>query len=118
MLWTAKLPVFFWSMGLGAATYVKNRSPIAALPVTPYQAWHGVPPNLGYLQIFGYCAQAHIPKELRLKTQWYARTTDCVFIGYYNTENLYKLWDVEKNGIIMKRDVIFWEQELGSSLLK
>ena len=36
MLWTAKLLVSFWSMGLGAATYVKNRSPTIVLPVTLY----------------------------------------------------------------------------------
>ena len=117
MLWTAKLPVSFWSLGLGVATYIKNRSPTIVLSVTPHEAWHGELPNLGHLRIFGCRAQAHVPEELRLKTQWHARTIDCIFIGYYETENLYKLWDIEKNGIIMKHDVIFWEQELGSTLL-
>ena len=49
-----------------------------------------------------------------LKTDWTAKSaTDCVFIGYSETENLYQLWNVKKKDFIMKRDVIFCEDQLG-----
>ena len=44
---------------------------------------------------------------------WSAKSTDCVFISYSDTENLYEVWDIEKASVIRKRDVIFWENQLG-----
>lgn len=38
MLWTARLPIGFWTVAILMATFLKNRSPTKALPMTPYEA--------------------------------------------------------------------------------
>ena len=114
MLWNASLPVGFWSQAVETSVYLLNRSPHSALGRTPYEAWHGNKPNLGHLRIFGCRAAAHVPNELRTKTDWTSKSSpECIFIGYSETENLFKLWDVLKRDVIRKRDVIFWEHEMG-----
>ena len=118
MLWSAKLPIGFWYCAIQMAVYTKNRSPTKALKTTPYEAWYGEKPNLGHLKVFGCRAAAHVPDELRVKAEWTSKSTDCIFIGYSDTENLFELWDVKKGQFIRKRDVIFFEEELGHELLK
>ena len=116
MLWAAKLPIGFWASAVKCAVFLMNRSPHSALEkqITPYEAWFGKKPNLGFLKVFGCRAAAHVPDELRLKAAWTSKSSpNCVFIGYSETENLFELWDVDKSNVIRKRDVIFWEHELG-----
>ena len=45
-------------------------------------------------------------------------TPHCIFVGYSKTEDLFELGDIEKRAMIRKRDVIFWEHELGHPSLK
>ena len=118
MLWEAHLPIGFWAAALMNATYLKNRSPTACLDCTPYEAYYGTQPNLGHIHTFGCRAQAHVPLEIRSKTTWDSHTTECILIGHLETENMYELWDVQKGEAIRRRDVIFWEAQLGSDLLK
>ena len=118
MLWEAHLPIGFWAAALMNATYLKNRSPTACLDCTPYEAYYGTPPNLGHIRTFGCRAQAHVPLEIRSKTTWDSHTTECILIGHLETENMYELWDVQKGEAIRRRDVIFWEDQLGNDLLK
>ena len=120
LLWAASLPVGFWVCAVKTSVYLLNRSPHSALPdcITPFEAWHGRPPNIGHLRIFGCKAAAHIPDDLLNKSLWTSKsTTDCIFVGYSETENLFELWDVQQKIIIRKRDVIFWEHQLGHPLL-
>ena len=49
MLWTANLPVGFWAVAVNMATFLKNRSPTKILDITPYEAWWGKKPNLGWI---------------------------------------------------------------------
>ena len=121
MLWCAMLPVGFWSYATQCSVFLLNRSPASALPnsITPYEAWFGLKPNLGFLKVFGCRAAAHVPDELRTKADWTAKSSpNCIFVGYSDTENLFELWDVEKGVLIRKRDVVFWEHDMGHSLLR
>lgn len=119
LLWAAFLPVGFWVCAVRTSVYLLNRSPHSALNgMTPFEAWFGKLPNLGHLRVFGCKAAAHIPDELRTKTLWTSKSsTDCIFVGYSDTENLFELWDIHKKAILRKRDVIFWEHDLGHPLL-
>lgn len=119
MLWCAMLPVGFWACATKCSVFLLNRSPASSLPeaMTPYEAWYGQKPNLGFLKVFGCRAAAHVPDELRTKTDWTSKSSPCIFVGYSETENLYELWDVEKATIIRKRDVVFWEHQMGHPLL-
>lgn len=121
MLWCAMLPVGFWSYATQCSVFLLNRSPASALPnnITPYEAWYGQKPNLGFLKVFGCRATAHVPDELRTKADWTAKSSpNCIFVGYSETENLFELWDVEKGVLLRKRDVVFWGHDMGHSLLR
>ena len=115
MLWAVGLTVGFWAAAVKTSVFLINRSPASALPgdITPYEAYFGNKPNLGFLRVWGCRAAAHVPDQLRSKTDWSTKSTECIFIGYSETENLFELWDIEKANIIRKRDVIFWENDLG-----
>ena len=53
-----------------------------------------------------------------MKSLWTSKSTpDCIFVGYSETENLFELWYVHQKTIIRKRDIIFWEHQLGHPLL-
>ena len=118
MLWEAELPIGFWAAAVTNAAYLKNRSPTSFLECTPYEAYYGKQPNLGHVRIFGCRAQVHVPIAIRSKTTWDSHTTECFLIGHLDTENMYELWDVQKGEAIRRRDVIFWEDQLGSNLLR
>ena len=92
MLWDADLPIAFWSAAMSTANFLCNRSPTSALTgITPFEAWYGRRPNLGFIRIFGCKAMVHVPYEIRSKTDWDSHTTECILIGYSDTENLYQL---------------------------
>jgi len=38
------------------------------------------------------------------------KTRECILVGFYDTENLYQLWDIEAKELIKRRDIIFHEQ--------
>lgn len=118
MLWDAKLPIGFWAAAVLNACYLKNRSPTSALDCTPYEAYFAKVPNVGHIRTFGCCAHAHVPLDIRSKTTWDSHSTDCILIGHLETENLYELWDIKKGEAIRRRDVVFWEDKLGSELLQ
>lgn len=118
MLWHAKLPIGFWYVAARTAVFLYNCSPSAPLGgVTPFEAMFAHKPNLGHLRVFGCRTAAHVPAEIRDKTSWSSKSTDCIFVGYSKTENLFNLWDVKKGDLVKKRDVIFWEHQMGHAAL-
>ena len=114
MLWTAHLPIGFWAAAVKTSVFLTNRSPSSALGSTPFEAYFARKQNLGFLRVWGCRAVAHVPDQLRTKTDWTSKSSPhCIFIGYSDTENLYELWDVQKGSLLRKRDVVFWEHEFG-----
>lgn len=102
LLMTSNLPKKFWGEGIRTAAYLANRSPYAKSNVTPYEKWHGRRPNLKNLQIFGSISYAKIlghQKKLDDRSKPYR------LVGYSSVG--YRLWDSEKQKIIISRDVIF-----------
>ena len=118
MLWEAELPIGFWAAAILNATYLKNRSPTSCLEHMPFEAYYGRPPNLGHVRTFGCRAHTHVTIEIRSKTTWDSHTLECILIGHLETENMYELWDIHKGEAIRRRDVIFWEDELGCAQLR
>ena len=41
----------------------------------------------------------------------------CILVGFYDTENLYQLWDIEAKEPMKRRDVIFHEHVMGHPIL-
>src|SRR5579862_4818729 len=86
--------------------YLKNRSPTTAVPTTPYEAWHGVRPDLSHLRIPGSTAYIHIPKEKHTKLDTHSHKG--ILVGYDETHQ-YRVWDLTRKDVVVSRDVRFNE---------
>ena len=65
MLWEAQLTMGFWAVAMSTANFLCNRSPTSALDgITPFQAWYGKKPNLGFVRVFGCKAMVHTPQDI------------------------------------------------------
>jgi len=117
MLWHAGVQEDMWALAAKASTYLHNRVPNKSLEgeVIPYEIWTGRKPHAGHIRIWGCRAWAAVPKQKRKK--WDSKTSECILVGFYDTENLYQLWDIEKRELVKKRDVIFHEHILGHPIL-
>lgn len=116
MIIHAGLEKRFWNEALQAANYLLNRSPTNALKnelslKTPAEIWHNKKPNLKYIRTFGSVAYYHIPKEQRKKLD--PKATKAVLMGFAPTG--YRLWNQEKQCIIIARDVTFDENMKNST---
>ena len=110
MLIQSKLPHRFWAEALNTAVHVHNLSPSWLLgDKTPREMFTGKKPNVAYLRSFGCTAYAHVPKEQRKKLD--PKSKKCIFMGYGQSTKGYRLYDIEKKGIILSRDVVFVEQK-------
>ncbi|GAA5875080.1 hypothetical protein JCM1840_001759 [Sporobolomyces johnsonii] len=71
------LALSFWPFALASATYLYNRSPTIALPssITPYEAYHGHPPDLSNLRAWGCDSKGWlfwVPEQRRIVVAWNA----------------------------------------------
>ncbi|XP_018403755.1 PREDICTED: retrovirus-related Pol polyprotein from transposon TNT 1-94 [Cyphomyrmex costatus] len=108
LLQDASLSNEFWAEAVATVVYLINHSPAKGLNgITPEEAWSNRKPDLQHLRIFGCKAMAHIPKQLRKK--WDAKSSEYIFVGYYEDSKAYRLWDPEHRSIVKARDVIFLE---------
>ena len=115
MLNGANLRLDFWGQAALCAVYLNNCTPIKArglsLKMTPYEALHSVKPYLGHVRIWGCRVYAHVPNKKRKKVDPHSK--ECMLMGYYDTENMFRLFDIHGNAVIKCRDAIFFEDVLG-----
>jgi hypothetical protein len=103
----ANMPAKFWAEAVNTAGYLRNRCPNATLDgKTPFEALTGSVPDLSHTRIFGCEAYALIPGH---RKKFEPRGTRCVFVGYATESKCYRLWSLETNKIIHRRDVRFNE---------
>jgi len=113
MLITANLRLDFWGQAVLCANYFLNRTPMKGLnlTMTPYEALFKTKPYVGHLRIWGCRAYANISDKKRKKLDPHSR--ECLLMGYYDMENVFKLFDIEAKAMIKCRDTIFFEDILG-----
>jgi len=113
MLITANFRLDFWGQAVLCANYLLNRTPTKCfkLTMTPYEALFKTKSYIGHLRIWGCRAYAHISDKKRNKLDSHSR--ECLLMGYYDTENVFKLFDIEAKAMIKCRDAIFFEDILG-----
>ena len=116
LLFEARLPNEFWAEAVNTATYLLNNSPSKCVESTPEEIWSGKKPNLAHLKVYGCKAFAHVPAQKRKKLD--PRATPCIFVGYSLKSKGYRLFDPRKSSVFISRDVIFSENETGSTLLQ
>ena len=111
MLHYAGIQERFWAEAVLNANYVKNRVPTKSVEgMVPYEAFWGRKPSVDYFRD----AFAQIPQVGRKKFD--PRSKKVVFMGYDQESKAYRLWDPEKNRVIINRDVKFNEVNFGERI--
>ena len=59
------------------------------------------------MRVFGYDAYVHVTKEKRTKLD--SKYERCIFIGYKDGLNSYKIWNPETTKVVYNRDLVFRE---------
>lgn len=104
----SKLPKDLWGEAIYFSAYVTNRSPTVSVEVTPSELWEKRKPNVQHLRAFGSIAYAHVPKQIRTKLEPKGRKL--IMVGY--APSGYRLWDADKQKVIIERNVLFFEDDV------
>ena len=101
-----KLKKSFWAEAVANAVYTLNRCPTKALiSVTLEEMWSGRRPCLAHMHVFRSLAYAMDANEKRFN----AKRTKCMFLGYCEGTEAYRLMCLETKKIIKNKDVVFKE---------
>lgn len=110
----------YWAEAVATAAYTQNRLPTSTLnQETPYQRWYDKQPNVSHMKVFGCVAYLHVPDTERQKLD--KKAVRLRFVGYANNAKGYRMFDEEKQKILIRRDVVFnksdfdWKQEVENS---
>lgn len=108
MLFEKELPLKLWAEAVSCAVYVLNRTPNSQVDLTPYELWTGQKPKFDHIKTFGSVAYKWIPCHLRKKLD--PRSEKLILVGYDEMTSNYRLFDQEKEKIVVSRDVVFNEK--------
>ena len=111
MLIESNLDQRFWGEAMSTAVYLRNRSPMAVIGMTPHEALYGEKPNMRHLRAFGCASYPLIMKDERKKLD--PVTKRCVLVGYGTEVKGYRLYDSSRGKVLYSRDVKFNEMEFG-----
>lgn len=110
LLADSKLSQEWWVEAVLNANLLRNCSPSANLPMTPYEAFWGKKPDVSYFRVFGSTALVLIPKKDR--TKFGPVTVQGVMIGYDSQSKAYRI--LVDGKIVVSRDVRFNEAKRSS----
>jgi len=108
MMKSMSVPSWFWGEAVATAVYIWNRSPTKSLQnKTPFEAWHGKKPCVRHFRTFSCTALVKIagPSLAKLAD----RSKRMVFLGYEPGTKGYRFLDLDKNRLVVSRDVVFEE---------
>ena len=104
----ADLPESLWAEAVNTATFLRNRSATACLDgITPYEAWTGRKPYVGFLRTIGSKTIALNKGQRRGKFK--PKGDSYVLVGYSHEAKAYRLWEQGTKTVIKSRDVKFFE---------
>jgi hypothetical protein len=110
MLYHAKLPVLFWEEAFMCAIYIHNRCITSGDTTrTPDEIWSGKKPHINHLRVFGCDVYIHTLKKERSKLD--PKSKKGIFVGYDESKQGYRVFDIELQKVIVSRDIIFNENE-------
>lgn len=75
----------------------------------PEEAWNGTQISVSHLRIFGCVAFTHIPDKLKKKLD--KKSERCIFTGYSEQQEAYKLYNPVTKKVVVSRDVKFLEDK-------
>ena len=101
------LPARFWGEAVVTAVHLLNRAPTKTLQgVTPYEAWHGKAPEVGYLRTFECVAFTQDLLQLKKLDD---HSIPDIFIGYADGAKAYRVFDPATQRVRVSRDIVFDE---------
>ncbi|KAJ9512725.1 hypothetical protein QJQ45_019054 [Haematococcus lacustris] len=80
ILHAADISLSFWAHAVKYANYIRCLLPVSGQPLTPWEAFYGVKPDLSGLRVFGCRVWLHVPDQKRSKLQ--PKSVKGLFIGY------------------------------------
>ncbi|KAJ9514290.1 hypothetical protein QJQ45_012314 [Haematococcus lacustris] len=105
ILHAANISLSFWAHAVKYANYIRCLLPVSGQPLTPWEAFYGVKPDLSGLRVFGCRVWLHVPDHKRSKLQ--SKSVEGLFIGYQPGSKAYL---VEVNGReTCSKDIVFDE---------
>ncbi|KAH9684888.1 Integrase catalytic domain-containing protein [Citrus sinensis] len=111
MLRTVGLPNSLWEEAAKTTCYIINRSSSTAIGLKiVMEMWTGKPANYFYLHAFG--CPVYVMYNAQERTKLDPKFKRCIFLGYVNGVKGYRLWDSTAHKIVIRRDVIFIQDQL------
>ncbi|KAJ9513534.1 hypothetical protein QJQ45_006176 [Haematococcus lacustris] len=108
ILHAADISLSFWAHAVKYANYIRCLLPVSGQPLTPWEAFYGVKPDLSGLRVFGCRVWLHVPNQKRSKLQ--PKSVEGLFIGYQPGSKAYL---VEVNGReTCSKDIVFDEMSV------
>ncbi|KAJ9508260.1 hypothetical protein QJQ45_011766 [Haematococcus lacustris] len=80
ILHAANISLSFWAHAVKYANYIRCLLPVSGQPLTPWEAFYGVKPDLSGLRVFGCKVWLYVPDQKRSKLQ--PKSVEGLFIGY------------------------------------
>ncbi|KAJ9531170.1 hypothetical protein QJQ45_000825 [Haematococcus lacustris] len=105
ILHAADMSLSFWAHAAVFANHVRCLLPVSGQPLTPWEAFYGVKPDLSGLRVFGCRVWLHVPDHQRSKLQ--AKSVEGLFLGYEPGSKAYKVLVNGKE--TCSKDIVFDE---------
>ncbi|KAJ9514159.1 hypothetical protein QJQ45_002265 [Haematococcus lacustris] len=86
---SADISLSFWAHAVKFANHVRCLLPVSGQPLTPWEAFYGVKPDLSGLRVFGCRVWLHVPDHQRSKLQ--AKSVEGLFLGYEPGSKAYRV---------------------------
>jgi hypothetical protein len=108
MIHDLDLPMFIWVETCTTTIYIHNRCPHKILgDKTLEEEFTRVNPKASHFCVFGCLVYIHVSVDKRSELEPSSR--ECLFVGYNETSNTYKVYTMEYRKTIVRRDVNFEE---------
>ena len=119
MLIHARMSQGFWGEAISCSQLIRSLCPTRAITpngLTPFEKWHGKKPNVSRLRVFGCRCYVHVPDAKR-NGKLESRAIECRMVGYDQHRKCYRLVCSNTNRILLSRDVIFNENDMGDGTI-
>jgi hypothetical protein len=100
-------PLKLWAEAVNHSVYVLNGTLTDKTNVTPYELWHGGPPDLTNLRVFGSPTYFHVPDAERQKLD--AKATRGIYVGESETQKASRVYVEATGRTHITRDIRVYE---------
>ena len=107
LLYGSGLPATFWSSALLHAAWLHNRRVHRGIMMTPFEAWHGIKPDLSKLRVFG--SRVCVKRRGKRRSKLDRHDFTGIFLGYTATDENIRYVDVDTRIVKTSHHAIFDE---------